>query len=79
MYIFNFNTTLTQSYVPALIPCMVDTASLAGRPRLHALHAVLQLIVGWKYWAWLKVFSRLGASFLARYPSWWTAPGKAAA
>ncbi|KAL3160164.1 hypothetical protein ABBQ32_010930 [Trebouxia sp. C0010 RCD-2024] len=30
MYIFNFNTTLTQTYVPALIPCMVDTASLAG-------------------------------------------------
>ena len=34
MYIFNFNTTLTQTYVPALIPCMVDTASLAGRLQL---------------------------------------------
>lgn len=40
MYIFNFNTTLTQTYVPALIPCMVDTASLAGRLSHHALHAL---------------------------------------
>ena len=34
MYIFNFNSTLCQNYVAALIPCMVDTASLAGGPLL---------------------------------------------
>lgn len=30
MYIFNFHQNYTREYVPDLIPCMVDTASLKG-------------------------------------------------
>ncbi len=42
MYIFNFHQNYTREYVPDLIPCMVDTASLKGELLFHAklLHAV---------------------------------------
>ncbi len=36
MYIFNFHQNYTREYVPDLIPCMVDTASLKGKLLFHA-------------------------------------------
>ena len=42
MYIFNFHQNYTREYVPDLIPCMVDTASLKGELLFHTklLHCV---------------------------------------
>ncbi len=36
MYIFNFHQNYTREYVPDLIPCMVDTASLKGELLFHS-------------------------------------------